>query len=69
VKDGRAFRSLIFALMNYSDMCPVCGHRKLWILENWIGKIKAFENGSDKENTLKGLQLAPTFLTAQREFV
>ena len=51
-------------LTNCSDICPVCGHRELWLLENWIGKINALENGSDKAGTLKGVQLAPTFLTA-----
>jgi RNA polymerase subunit RPABC4/transcription elongation factor Spt4 len=51
-------------LTNCSDICPVCGHRQLWLLENWIGKINALENGSDKEGTLKRVQLAPTFLTA-----
>ena len=51
-------------LTNCSDICPVCGHRQLWLLENWIGKINARENGSDKEGPLRGVQLAPTFLTA-----
>jgi hypothetical protein len=51
-------------LTNCSDMCPACGHRQLWAPENWIGKINALENGSDKKGTLKGLQLAPVFMTA-----
>jgi RNA polymerase subunit RPABC4/transcription elongation factor Spt4 len=51
-------------LTNCSDMCPACGHRQLWVLENWIGKINALENGSDKKGTLKCLQLAPVFMTA-----
>ena len=50
-------------LTNCSEICPVCGHRQLWLLENWIGKINARENGSDREGTLKGGQLAPVFLT------
>jgi hypothetical protein len=49
---------------NCSDICPACGHRQLWLLENWLGKINARENGSDKEGTLKGVQLGSTFLTA-----
>ena len=49
---------------NCSDICPACGNRQLWHLENWLGKINALENGSDKEGTLKGVQLAPAFLTA-----
>jgi RNA polymerase subunit RPABC4/transcription elongation factor Spt4 len=48
---------------NCSDICPACGHKQLWHLENWIGKINVLEYGSDKEGPLKGGQLAPTFLT------
>ena len=39
---------------NCSDICPACGHRELWHLENWIGKINGLGNGSGKEGTLKG---------------
>ena len=34
---------------NCSDICPACGHKKLWLLENWIGKINPRQNGSNKE--------------------
>jgi hypothetical protein len=51
-------------LTNCSDMCPVCGHRELWLLEKWIGKINARENRSGKEGAPKGSQLVPTSLPA-----
>lgn len=29
---------------NSSDLCPGCGRKHLWPLENWIGRVDAFEN-------------------------
>ena len=46
-------------LTNYSEMCPVCGQRQLWPLENWIGKINARENAGDKECNLKNVNEMP----------
>lgn len=45
---------------NCSDLCPVCGHRQLWLLENWIGKITAPKYDSSKEGTSKDVRLAPS---------
>ena len=33
---------------NSSDLCPACGHRHLWPLENWIGRVDACENSRYK---------------------
>ena len=29
---------------NFSDICPVCGHRELWSLEKWLGRVNCFED-------------------------
>ena len=26
---------------NFSDICPVCGHRELWPLEKWLGRVNS----------------------------
>jgi len=52
---------------NCADICPACGHRQLWPLENWIGKINARENSNGKEGTLKGVKLAPSFLSPREK--
>ena len=49
---------------NCSDICPACGTRKLWSLEKWLGKVNGRENGGNEEGILKGVQLAPYFVTA-----
>jgi hypothetical protein len=43
---------------NCSDICPACGRRLLWSLENWLGKVNAGENSMDKEVILQELHLA-----------
>ena len=48
-------------LTNCLNMCPACGHRKLWPLENWIGKINARENPGDKECNIKNVNEMPVF--------
>ncbi len=37
---------------NCLDICPACGRRELWSLENWLGRITGGENREDKEGTL-----------------
>jgi RNA polymerase subunit RPABC4/transcription elongation factor Spt4 len=37
---------------NCLDICPACGHRELWSLENWLGRITDGENSGDKEGAL-----------------
>ena len=27
------------AVTNCSDVCPVCGNRQLWSLQNWLGRV------------------------------
>ena len=46
---------------NCSDICPACGHRQLWPLENWLGRLNGTENSGDKKGTPRGVQFAPTF--------
>ena len=43
---------------NCLDICPACGHRELWSLEKWLGRVKSCENSMDKEGTLRGIRLA-----------
>lgn len=43
---------------NCGDTCPACGHRQLWCLENWLGKVNACENSMDKEVILQEVHLA-----------
>jgi hypothetical protein len=33
---------------NVSDICPVCGHRELWFLEKWLGRVNSLEDSMDK---------------------
>jgi len=49
---------------NCPDTCPACGQKKLWVLENWIGKINPPPNGGGKERNLKSARLETTFLAA-----
>ncbi len=37
------------AISNCVDTCPVCGHRLLWCLESWLGKVNTGENSMDNE--------------------
>jgi len=32
---------------NFSDICPVCGHRELWPLEKWLGRVNSLDDGMD----------------------
>jgi hypothetical protein len=32
---------------NYLDICPLCGERRLWPLQNWLGRISGSENKKD----------------------
>ena len=48
------------AVTNCSDVCPGCGRRQLWPLENWLGRINGHENSEDKESPLKEVQPART---------
>ena len=48
------------AVTNCSDVCPGCGRRQLWPLENWLGRINSQENSEDKESTLQEVQPAKT---------
>jgi len=29
---------------NFSNICPVCGHRELWSLEKWLGRVNSLED-------------------------
>jgi hypothetical protein len=33
------------AVTNCSDVCPACGNRQLWSLQNWLGRVGVQENG------------------------
>jgi len=39
-------------ITNCADICPACGHRKLWHLENWLGRVHGQENSGDEKGTL-----------------
>ena len=43
---------------NCLDICPACGHRELWSLERWLGRVNGCENSMNKEGTLRGIRLA-----------
>ena len=43
---------------NCLDICPVCGHRELWSLEKWLGRVNGCKGSMDKEGTLRGIRLA-----------
>lgn len=34
---------------NCVDVCPACGHRRLWPLENWLGRVNGHENSRYKK--------------------
>ena len=37
-------------ITNCADICPACGQRKLWHLENWLGRANAHEYPEDRNN-------------------
>ena len=37
-------------MTNCADICPVCGQRKLWHLENWLGRTNVHEYPEDRNN-------------------
>ncbi len=41
---------------NFKDMCPACGNKLLWSLENWLGKINGRENSGNKEDTFTKIE-------------
>ena len=43
---------------NRSDICPACGHRELWSLERWLGRVNSHKNRMDKEGALRGIRLS-----------
>lgn len=48
------------AITNYVDICPICGERQLWALENWLGRVNGFENSRYMKPVLPEVQLART---------
>ena len=59
IKLGEAYFCLNCEVVtNCVDTCPACGHRQLWRLENWLGKVNASENSMDKEVILQEVHLA-----------
>ena len=37
---------------NCADICPACGHRQLWSLENWLGRVNDCQIRGDEEGIL-----------------
>ena len=54
IRLGEAYFCLTCEVVtNCIDICPACGHRQLWSLQNWLGKVNRRENSGHKEGTLK----------------
>ncbi len=45
-------------ITNCSDICPACGHRELWSLEKWLGRVDSLKNRMNKEGTLRKIRVA-----------
>jgi hypothetical protein len=44
IRLGEAFFCLSCEVVtNCVDICPACGNRKLWPLENWLGNVHGHE--------------------------
>jgi len=41
---------------NCADICPACGQRQLWSLENWLGRVNGSDSGGDKEDPLTKIE-------------
>ena len=47
-------------ITNYLDICPVCGERQLWALQNWLGRVNGLENSRYKKSALPEFRPART---------
>ena len=41
---------------NCADICPACGHRQLWHLENWLGRVHGQNNDRHEESALTKME-------------
>jgi len=56
------------AVTNCLDICPACGHRQLWPLQNWLGRVNSHEHSRYKKADLPEVQPAPTLAIAKMPF-
>ncbi len=44
------------AVTNCVDICPACGHRQLWPLQNWLGRVNNHETSRYRKSELAEVQ-------------
>ena len=54
------------AVTNCSDVCPACGNRHLWSLQNWLGRVGDRGNGKFSTSLIEESQLATQEIATNR---
>ena len=48
------------AVTNCSDTCPFCGHRYLWSLQNWLGRVNGPEFSKYRKSATRKIEAVRT---------
>jgi len=51
---------------NCWDVCPACGNRRLWSLQNWLGRVGDEGNSKYRKPTIEGFQPANQEIAVNR---
>ena len=54
------------SVTNCSDVCPACGNRQLWSLQNWLGRVGERGNGGFSAPLIKESQPATQEIATNR---
>ena len=54
------------AVTNCSDVCPACGNRHMWSLQNWLGRVGDQRNSKYKKPTIEEFQPATQEIAMRR---
>jgi len=54
------------AVTNCSEICPVCGNRQLWCLQNWLGRVGERGESRYRKPTLEEFQPVPQEMAKNR---
>jgi hypothetical protein len=51
---------------NCSDVCPACGNRRLWFLQNWLGRLGDQGNSKYRKTKIEEFQPATQEISMDR---
>jgi hypothetical protein len=54
------------SVTNCSDVCPTCGNRRLWSLQNWLGRVGEQGNSKSRKPTVEEFQPAAQEISMNR---